>query len=244
MISPARTLTVALRVLRQVRRDPRTIGLLLVVPSLLTGLVAWMFTDTDTFADIGPAMIALFPFVVMFLVTSIATLRERRSGTLERALTLPLTKLDLLVGYLLAFSLLALAQTAVTVAFAVWVCGLDLSGGAIGVAAVAVLNAVLGTALGLLASAFASTEFQVVQFMPAFVFPQVLLGGLFIARDRLPAALETVGDVLPLSYGFDALDAAASGAGFADYGTDVAAIGAWIVASIVLAAVSLRRRTP
>lgn len=244
MMSPARTLSITLRVLGQIRRDPRTIGLLLVVPSLLTGLVAWMFTETAMFAQIGPAMIALFPFVVMFLVTSIATLRERRSGTLERALTLPMSKLDLLVGYLLAFSLLAVVQTAVTVCFAVWVCGLDMSGGEVGVGAVAVLNAVLGTALGLLASAFASTEFQVVQFMPAFVFPQVLLGGLFIARDQLPDMLETVGDVLPLSYGFDALDAAASGSDLSDYAPDVAAICIWIIASITLAAVSLRRRTP
>src|SRR5699024_8689047 len=83
---PMRTLATAGRVLHQIRNDPRTIVLLLVVPSLLIGLVAWIFDETDVFASIGPAMLALFPFTVMFLVTSIATLRERRSGTLERLL--------------------------------------------------------------------------------------------------------------------------------------------------------------
>ena len=103
----ARTLATTGRVLGQIRHDPRTIGLLLVVPSLLIGLVAWIFTDTDVFATIGPAMIALFPFIVMFLVTSIATLRERRSGTLERLFSMPMGKGDFILGYALAFGLLA-----------------------------------------------------------------------------------------------------------------------------------------
>ena len=124
----ARTFATAGRVLSQIRHDPRTIGLLLVVPSLLIGLVAWMFTDTDTFASIGPAMLALFPFIVMFLVTSIATLRERRSGTLERLFSMPLGKGDFILGYALAFGVLAVFQTAIAVSFAVWVCGLEIEG--------------------------------------------------------------------------------------------------------------------
>ena len=124
----ARTFATAGRVLSQIRHDPRTVGLLLVVPSLLIGLVAWMFTDTDVFASIGPAMLALFPFIVMFLVTSIATLRERRSGTLERLFSMPLGKGDFILGYALAFGLLAIFQTAIAVSFAVWVCGLEIEG--------------------------------------------------------------------------------------------------------------------
>ena len=113
-----RTFSSTGRVLTQVRHDPRTVGLLLVVPSLLIGLVAWIFTDTDVFQTIGPAMIALFPFIVMFLVTSIATLRERRSGTLERLFSMPLGKGDFILGYALAFGLLAVFQTAIAVSFA------------------------------------------------------------------------------------------------------------------------------
>ncbi|UOQ88547.1 ABC transporter permease [Agromyces endophyticus] len=244
-MTPARTLATTGRVLGQIRHDPRTIGLLLVVPSLLVGLVAWIFTDTDVFADIGPAMIALFPFIVMFLVTSIATLRERRSGTLERLLSMPLGKGDFILGYALAFGLLAVFQTAIVVSFAVWVCGLEIEGSIWLLFAVAVADALLGTALGLLASAFARTEFQVVQFMPLIVFPQILLGGIFIPRDQLPAGLEEISDWLPLSYAIDALQAVAADSESAEWiMVRILAIGAWIVGSIVVGSITLRRRTP
>jgi len=244
-MTPARTLATTGRVLGQIRHDPRTIGLLLVVPSLLVGLVAWIFTDTDVFADIGPAMIALFPFIVMFLVTSIATLRERRSGTLERLLSMPLGKGDFILGYALAFGLLAVFQTAIVVSCAVWVCGLEIEGSIWLLFAVAVADALLGTALGLLASAFARTEFQVVQFMPLIVFPQILLGGIFIPRDQLPAGLEEISDWLPLSYAIDALQAVAADSESAEWiMLRILAIGAWIVGSIVVGSITLRRRTP
>ena len=244
-MTPARTLATTGRVLGQIRHDHRTIALLLVVPSLLVGLVAWIFVDTDVFADIGPAMIALFPFIVMFLVTSIATLRERRSGTLERLLAMPLGKGDFILGYALAFGLLAVAQTAIVVSFAVWVCGLDIEGSIWLLFAVAVADALLGTALGLLASAFARTEFQVVQFMPLIVFPQILLGGIFIPRDQLPAGLEEISDWLPLSYAIDALQAVAADSETAEWiMVRILAIGAWIVGSIVVGSITLRRRTP
>ncbi|WP_353815737.1 ABC transporter permease [Agromyces sp. SYSU T00266] len=244
-MTPVRTLATAGRVLTQIRHDPRTIGLLLVVPSLLIGLVAWIFTDTDVFADIGPAMIALFPFIVMFLVTSIATLRERRSGTLERLFSMPLGKGDFILGYALAFGLLAIFQTAIAVSWAVWVCGLEIDGSIWLLFAVAVSDALLGTALGLLASAFARTEFQVVQFMPVLVFPQILLGGIFLPRDQLPEALQAIGDALPLSFAIDALTAVADGSEDAAWiWGKVLVIGAWIVGSIVLGSITLRRRTP
>lgn len=244
-MNAARTLSTARRVLEQIRHDPRTIALLLVVPSLLIGLIAWIFSDTDVFDDIGPAMIALFPFTVMFLVTSIATLRERRSGTLERLLSMPMGKGDFLLGYALAFGLLAIAQTAIAVSFAVWVCGLEIVGSIWLLFAVAVADALLGTALGLLASAFARTEFQVVQFMPLLVLPQVLLCGIFLPRDQLPPVLEAISEWLPLSFAIDALQAVADDSESAGWIlTKVLVIVAWIVGSIVLGSITLRRRTP
>lgn len=240
-----RTLATAGRVLTQIRHDPRTIALLLIVPSLLIGLVAWIFSDTTTFSNIGPAMIALFPFVVMFLVTSITTLRERRTGTLERLLSMPLGKGDLILGYTLAFGLLAVIQSAIAVGFAVWVCGLTISGSIWVLLAVAVADAILGTTMGLLASAFANTEFQVVQFMPALVFPQILLGGIFIARSQLPDGLRQISDWLPLSHAIDAMQAVAANSHDAAYiGGELLIIGAWIVGAIVVGSVTLRRRTP
>lgn len=240
-----RTLATTGRVLSQVRHDPRTVALLLVVPSLLIGLVSWLFSDTGTFQTIGPAMLALFPFIIMFLVTSITTLRERRSGTLERLLSMPLGKLEFILGYTIAFGLLAIAQAAIAVGFAVWVCGLTIDGSVGLLLAVALADAVLGTTLGLLASAFAQTEFQVVQFMPLLVFPQILLGGVFLPRDRLPDVLQSISDWLPLSHAIDALNAVASNSEDAAYaGGKLLIIGAFSVGAVVLGSITLRRTTP
>jgi len=244
-MTPSRTLATAARVLTQIRHDPRTIVLLLLVPSLLIGLVAWIFSDTAVFESVGPAMIALFPFIVMFLVTSITTLRERRTGTLERLLSMPLGRGDLILGYTLAFGLLAVLQSSLAALFAVTVCGLTVSGSVWLLLAVAVADAILGTTLGLLASAFARTEFQVVQFMPVLVFPQILLGGIFLPRDQLPDALQAIGDWLPLSHAIDALNAVASGSQDDAYVLgELVIIGAWIVGAVVLGSITLRRRTP
>ena len=244
-MNPSRTLATAGRVLTQIRHDPRTVVLLLVVPSLLIGLVAWIFSDTAVFETVGPAMIALFPFIVMFLVTSITTLRERRTGTLERLLSMPLGRGDLILGYTLAFGLLAILQSSIAVLFAVTVCGLDISGSIWLLVTVAVADAVLGTTLGLLASAFARTEFQVVQFMPLLVFPQILLGGIFLPRDQLPEVLQAIGDALPLSHAIDALSAVADGSQDDAYVVaELLVILAWIAGAVVLASLTLRRRTP
>lgn len=240
-----RTLATTGRVLAQIRHDPRTIGLLVIVPSLLIGLVAWIFTDTDVFATIGPAILALFPFIVMFLVTSITTLRERRTGTLERLLSMPLGRGDFILGYTLAFGLLAVVQSLVAVGYAVWVCGLTIEGEPWLMVAVAVMDAVLGSTLGLFASAFARTEFQVVQFMPALVFPQILLGGIFLPRDQLPAGLEEISDWLPLSHAVDALNAVTTNSHDAAYvGGQLLIIAAFAVGAVVVGAVTLQRRSP
>lgn len=244
-MTPSATWATAGRVLAQIRHDPRTVALLLLVPSLLIGLVAWIFSTTDVFNTIGPAIIAMFPFIIMFLVASISTLRERRSGTLERLLTMPLGKGSFVLGYALAFGVLSLVQTAIAVTFSIWVCGLEIHGQLWLLFLVAVADALLGTALGLLASAFARTEFQVVQFMPAFVFPQILLGGLFLPRTQLPDVLETIGNWLPLSHAMDALTAVATGDEDSSYVVvRVLFICAWIVGSIILGSITLRRRTP
>ncbi|HEV7186118.1 MAG: ABC transporter permease [Leifsonia sp.] len=243
-MNATRTFATAGRVLTQIRHDPRTVGLLVVVPSLLIGLVAWIFNDTATFARIGPAMLAMFPFIVMFLVTSITTLRERRTGTLERLLSMPLGKADFIVGYTLAFALLAIVQTLVAVAWAVWVCGLDIKGSVWLLIAVALADAILGTTLGLFVSAFARTEFQVVQFLPALVFPQILLGGIFLPRDQLPDVLHAISDWLPLSHAIDALNAVAGNTHDAAYvGGELLIIGAFALGAVILGSLTLQRRT-
>ena len=243
-MSPRLTLATAGRVLQQVRADHRTLGLLIVVPCVLIGLLAWIFNGTMVFDRIGAPLLGVFPFVIMFLVTSVTTLRERSSGTLERLLSTPLGKGDFLAGYALAFGALAVIQALVATGFAIWVCGLDVAGPRWLLVVVAVVDAVLGTATGLFVSAFARTEFQAVQFMPAFVLPQFLLCGLLVPREALPRTLELVSDALPLSYAVDAMrtltvqtDAAA------EVGVDVAIVAAFAVAAIALGSLTLRRRT-
>ncbi|QWF22884.1 ABC transporter permease [Nocardioides sp. LMS-CY] len=237
-------ITVAARVLTQLRRDHRTLALLLVLPCLLITLLWWMFQDTPVFDEVGPALLAMFPFIVMFLVTSVTTLRERSGGTLERLLTMPMGKLDFLLGYGVAFGLVAAVQSVLAVALSVGVLDLQVQGPVWLLVVVAVVDAVLGTALGLFVSAFAQTEFQAVQFMPAVVIPQILLCGLFVPRDQLPTVLGWVSDVLPLSYAVDAMQTLTQTAETADVWQDLAVVAGFAVAGLVLGAATLRRRTP
>jgi ABC-2 type transport system permease protein len=244
-MSPTIALAVARRVLLQLRRDRRTIALLLLVPCLLLTLLWWMFdSDSVVFDRLGPPLLAMFPFIVMFLVTSVTTLRERSSGTLERLLSMPMAKLDLLLGYAIAFGVVALVQALLAVGLTVGVLGLNVAGPLWALALVAVVDAVLGTTLGLFVSAFAETEFQAVQFMPAVVIPQILLCGLFVPRSALPDVLHAVSDVLPLSYAVDSMQRLQSSAGLGgDFWVDLLVIAAFVATTLGLGAATLRRRT-
>lgn len=238
------TLATALRVLRQIRRDPRTIALVLVVPPVLLVLLHEVFDRRPAaFQAIAAPMIGLIPFVVMFLVTSIAMLRERTSGTLERLMSLPIGKLDLLAGYGLAFAFLAAVQVAVTSAVGFGLLGVDSVGPVWAVTLLAVGNAVLGTATGLFLSAFASTEFQAVQFLPAAILPQLFVAGLFAPRSALPGWLGAISDVMPLTYAYDALARVAAGGMDARAWRDVAIVAAFTVGALAAGAATLRRRT-
>jgi ABC-2 type transport system permease protein len=250
-LSPRLTVATAGRVLRQLRHDHRTVAMLLVLPSLLLGLLYVLWKDVPSlpgqpgiFDRVGLTMLGILPFVVMFLVTSIAMLRERTSGTLERLLTTPLARLDLLLGYGAAFGLAAAAQALVTVTVATTVYDLDVAGSIWLVVLIAVVDAVLGVALGLLASAFARTEFQAVQFMPVVVLPQVFLCGLLIPVDQMAGWLQAISNVLPLTYAVDALQEVGSSAEVT--GTlwlDVAVVAGAALLALALAAATLRRRT-
>ena len=245
-MSPRPTTATALRVLAQLRRDPRTVALVILVPCLLLALLRYLFdARPQAFDAVGAPLIGLFPFITMFLVTSITMLRERTTGTLERLMSMPLAKLDLLAVYAIAFALRASLQAAAVSVTAFALLGLDVAGSAPAVALLGVGNAVLGMALGLFVSAFASTEFQAVQFMPAVVFPQVLLCGLFVPRDQMAPLLEALSDALPLTYAYDALDRiAADGALGSGGAVDVAVIAGVTLLALLLGSLTLRRRTP
>ncbi len=239
-----RTLATAGRVLAQLRRDHRTMALLLVVPMLLLTLLRYVFDSNPLLFDrVGGSLLALFPFSTMFLVTSVAMLRERTSGTLERLLTLPMRKGDLLFGYALAFGLVGLVQTSLASALVLGPLGLDMGAPPAYVVLVAVLDALLGMALGLFTSAFARTEFQVVQFLPALVFPQLLLCGLFAARDTMARPLELASNAFPLTYAVDGMQRLTRGDTGSGFVRDLAIVAGCSVLALALGAATLQRRS-
>jgi ABC-2 type transport system permease protein len=244
-MTPRITLATAERVLLQLRHDPRTLAMVVVIPCLLLVLIKYAFTgQAGTFDRIGGPLVGIFPLILMFLISSITMLRERTTGTLERLMTTPLAKLDLLLGYGLAFAVVAAVQAAVVGVFAYLVLGLDTAGSPVLVIMLGIANALLGMSLGLFTSAFARTEFQAVQFLPAFILPQLLLCGLFVARDQMSGLLEAISWALPMTYAFDALDRVTSDGSLGGDGlTDLAVtVGATLVA-LVIGAMTLRRRT-
>jgi ABC-2 type transport system permease protein len=241
-----RTTATAARVLRQLRHDPRTIALLILVPCVLLFLLRYVFDgDRRTFDNIGASLLGIFPLITMFLVTSIATLRERTSGTLERLLAMPLGKGDLIAGYALAFGTLAIIQSALATGLALWALGLDVTGSPWLLLLVALLDALLGTALGLFVSAFAASEFQAVQFMPAVIFPQLLLCGLFTPRSAMHPVLQAISDVLPMSYAVDGMNEVLKHTDVTGtFVRDVLVVAGSALLVLGLGAATLRRRTP
>jgi ABC-2 type transport system permease protein len=239
-----RTIATARRVLQQLSHDPRSVGMIVVLPSLLLLLFKYVYDSNPVVFDrVGPQMLGIFPFVIMFLVTSVTMVRERTSGTLERLLTTPLRRGELILGYGLALGAAALLQSLVTSVVAIWLLDLDVNT-PWAVVLFAVTDAVLGTALGLLMSAFAATEFQAVQFMPLVVIPQLLLCGLLAPRDSMPDVLRWLSDVLPLSYAADAFTELGSTSDFTSELTqDLVVLVGCCALALAGASLTLRRRT-
>jgi ABC-2 type transport system permease protein len=229
--------------------------MILVAPSLIITLMYFMFSDLDdvprpprapsAFDSACLIMLGVFPLVVMFLITSITMQRERVSGTLERILTTPLRRLDLLAAYGTAFSVAAAAQATLACVVSFWILGLDTAGNPGWVFLIAIVNAVLGVGLGLLCSAFARTEFQAVQFMPLVIVPQLLLCGIIVPRGQLPDWLQWISNALPASYALEALQQVGTHADLTQVAVrDIAIVIGFAVLALGLAAATLRRRTP
>ncbi|HUC87016.1 MAG TPA: ABC transporter permease [Candidatus Saccharimonadales bacterium] len=242
-MSPRKAGATGLRVLRQLRHDPRTIGLILLIPTVLMVVMRYVFNDdTTTFKAFAPIILGIFPFIVMFIVTSITMLRERTTGTLERLMTLPIAKLELLSGYALAFGLLAVCQAALASFVTLHWLDTSISGSVGLIILVALLSGLLGMSLGLFMSDFATSEFQAVQFMPALVFPQLLTSGLFVARDQMAKLLQWFADIMPLTYVVDAMKRVTTDANWtAGLARDIWVIVGFALAALVLSAATLRR---
>lgn len=244
-MSPTILLRTTGRVLRQLSHDKRTIAMVIVLPLVLLTIFYYLFEkQPHVFDHIGIIMLGVFPFILMFLITSIAMLRERTTGTLERLLTTPLHKLDLLFGYGIAFGVLAAVQASAGTGLAYWAFDLNTAGSAALVILIAVADAVLGMALGLFFSAFASSEFQAVQFMPLVAFPQVFLCGLLTPREQMAGWLHALSDIFPLTYAVQALqEVGAHAEPTALMWRDLGIVAGAAVLALALSAATLRRRT-
>ena len=215
--------------------------MLLIVPSALMGLLAWSLTrGPRAFDKVGPRLLGVFPLTVMFLVTSVVTLRERTGGTLERLLTMPMRRGEFVGGYALSFGLGAVVQGLVVSSLSYGVYGLAHEGLPIRIVFVALCSGLLGTASGLALSALAHTEFQAVQFMPAFVLPQLLLSGVVVPIATLPPGLHQLASVLPLTAAINAVNAGSANRYFYE---QIAIIAAYIIGALVIGSATLRRQT-
>lgn len=211
-MNPRTYLATTRRIGLQLLADRRTLALILAVPAFLITILYFLFHDVPAtpgqprlFDRVAVTMLGVLPMLVMFLVTSVAMLRERTAGTLERLMTTPMRRGDLVAGYATAFAVAAVAQSLVLSGVTFGLLGVSVRGPVLLVVLVATLTSVVGVAMGLLASAFARTEFQAVQFMPVVIGPQILLCGLLRPRDEMTTWLRVISDVLPMSYAVDAL---------------------------------------
>jgi ABC-2 type transport system permease protein len=239
-------LATARRVLAQLLHDRRTVVLVIALPAIeLTLLRLVLDADPDVFDRWAVPLLGVFPLITMFLVTSVAMLRERTSGTLERLLTTPIHKLDLLVGYGLAFALAAAAQAVITCGVAYGLLGLETRGSVWLVVAIAVANALLGMALGLFTSAFARSEFQATQLLPAVVVPQLLLCGLIWPRHKMAPGLEAISNLLPMTYTINALtEVTRHATATSALWRNLTVVALTAIAALLLGALTLQRRTP
>lgn len=232
----------ARRILSQLRHDRRTIALMILAPCLLMTILKFVYEgQIQVFQHVAGSLLGVFPMLVMFLITSVATLRERSSGTLERLLILPITKLEFILGYATAFGIAAFIQAVVVSSVALGPLGLKISGSQIMLIIVAIVDALLGMSIGIFVSSFAKTEFQAVQFLPAILFPQLLLSGLLAPRASMPSILRVISDYLPLTYAVDATEKVIVGRGALAH--DFLLLAIFLIALLGAGALTLKRQT-
>ncbi len=242
-MSPKRVAATAGRIFRQLKRDPRTIALMLVVPVMVLVILRFVFADAlELYDAFAPMMIGIMTFIVMFVISSIATLRERQSGTLERLLISPMTRLDVILGYALAFGSTSLLQSGIVTAVVIGAFEVAIAANFTSVLLVAVLSGLVGMSFGLFLSGFASSEFQAVQFMPAFVLPQIFLVGIFIPRDQMARGLEIASNILPLTYVVEAMQELTMHANWtSELSVSIMVLVGFGLGSLLLASMTMRR---
>jgi ABC-2 type transport system permease protein len=207
-------------------------------PQYLHGGPQYTFNDS-----IAPVFIGIFSFFFVFILTSIAFLRERSQGTIERVMASPMTRSELVMGYISGFILFAVVQALIILLFVVFVLQVHYSGNLALVFLVTVLLAIGSVNLGIFLSTFAQNEFQIVQFIPLVLGIQIFLSGVFWPIVQLPAVLRPVSYILPLTYANDALRGVMlKGDEIAGIAGQLAALLIFALLMIMLSALTMRRQ--
>lgn len=234
--------SIAGRIMNQLIRDRRTIALLVFAPLLIASIVGVSVPEKSMLDYTAPAMMAMLILFFGFLLTGISFQRERSQGTLERLMATPVSRMDIVAGYLMGFLLFALAQTLIIFFYMVYVLDINFQGD---LWQIIVFQAIIGTGavcLGTFASTFARNEFQIMQFIPIFILPQFFLCGLLWPVDGLPDYLQWIAKFLPLTYGVDGIRAMMlQGENLSGVAKEVWVLVGFAVVFLVLASLSLRR---
>jgi ABC-2 type transport system permease protein len=239
---PRLALTVAVRIIRQMVRDRRTMGLIFIVPLVVMALIGLSFPQSTVLDYIAPALIATLALFFGFLLTGISFLRERSQGTLERLMASPISRLDLVIGYLGGFFLFALAQTLIILLFVIYVLKVNYRGDLWQIFVFQVIVIIGAVNLGIFTSTFAKNEFQMVQFIPLIIIPQVFLSGVIWPVEQMPNYLQWIAAVLPLTYAVEGLrDIMLNGQSIINVTLDLGVLVGFAILISALAAITLRR---
>jgi ABC-2 type transport system permease protein len=234
---------IAGRVVNQIIHDRRTLALILIVPLVVMTLIGLSFPDESVLDYVAPAMLATLALFFSFLLTGISFLRERSQGTMERLMVAPVTRLDIVLGYLLGFFIFALVQTLIIVLFTIYVLGINFYGDLWQILVFQVVVITGAVTLGIFISTFAHNEFQMVQFIPLIIVPQMFLCGVIWPVEQMPDYLQWLSVILPLTYAVDGLrDIMLYGYNLADVWVDLVVLLGFAVLTSVLASLTLRKK--
>ena len=238
-----RTLAIAVRIVSQIARDHRSVALIIVAPIIVMSLVGFSFADQrDILNRIAPGLIGVFALFFVFLLTGVSFLRERSQGTLERLLTTPVGRADILAGYLLGFLLFAGIQSLVILLYTIIALRIEYEGSLWQIFVLLFVVTIVAVNLGIFISTFARNEFQVVQFIPIILLPQIFLSGAVLPSEQLPGYFQAIGKVLPLTYAVDGLKALMlEGETLGGIAQELAVLGGFAIGILVLAAITVRR---
>ncbi|WP_018664992.1 ABC transporter permease [Heyndrickxia acidiproducens] len=198
-------------------------------------------SSTEFFDVLSPILVGFFVFFFVFLISGIGLLKERTSGTLDRLMATPIRRGEIVIAYLAGFGIFAVIQTIIVVLYSVNVLDMVMAGSLLNVVLINLLLALVALSLGTLLSSFAASEFQMVQFIPVVVVPQIFFSGI-IPLNGMAGWLQELAKVMPIYYAADALKGVMyKGLGLGDIGRDLLALAIFAVVFIILNILALKR---